>query len=365
MKLTQGTIVDLSTVDYAVVKRLPNYGVVKEGHIVNLKTGRVLKHQHTGTGRGKVWAVLGKSRCLLTVSVEVARAFVPNPNNYNYVGYIDGDPANVDYRNLKWVKATWVRCPGYVHITGLPVYVTDLTTGDTTGYASIIAASRSSVQASAGTIVSRAARSKEFPLYGRYIIHIDPEELRESSVGYVLGGKAYSWDLATGELAEYPTHSYMSYVLGVPVVMTSDSPYVIRAGYVLSRDRDVAVAIGNKHRGLDPADVLKERKKMYASPSLAYCKSYLLHDYDKDETFEVRKLREIPELLKEVVGVSLVLTALRSRVRSANQHHKPALVAGFGLTGNPKHHQPLSWKAVTPKEVAESISNDMAKYRIS
>ena len=34
----------------------------------------------------------------------VANEFVPNPNNYMYVGFIDGDSKNCKAENLQWVE---------------------------------------------------------------------------------------------------------------------------------------------------------------------------------------------------------------------------------------------------------------------
>lgn len=40
------------------------------------------------------------------IGILVAKAFVPNPNNYRYVDYIDGDMTNCRADNLVWVKLT-------------------------------------------------------------------------------------------------------------------------------------------------------------------------------------------------------------------------------------------------------------------
>lgn len=38
------------------------------------------------------------------LAYTVAKAFVPNPNNYEHVDFIDGNPRNCAANNLKWVE---------------------------------------------------------------------------------------------------------------------------------------------------------------------------------------------------------------------------------------------------------------------
>ena len=38
------------------------------------------------------------------IHLAVAKAFVPNPNNYTIVDFIDGNKLNVSSKNLRWVK---------------------------------------------------------------------------------------------------------------------------------------------------------------------------------------------------------------------------------------------------------------------
>jgi hypothetical protein len=39
-----------------------------------------------------------------TAGMLVAKAFVENPNNYKFIEYIDGDPSNAIFTNIRWVK---------------------------------------------------------------------------------------------------------------------------------------------------------------------------------------------------------------------------------------------------------------------
>lgn len=41
-----------------------------------------------------------------TVGQLVAKHFIPNPNNYAHIDFLDGDPLNCRADNLKWVKIT-------------------------------------------------------------------------------------------------------------------------------------------------------------------------------------------------------------------------------------------------------------------
>lgn len=82
--------------------------------------GRVRYISHRGAGgdwrlaKQKVKMIAGRQRLFVNImsrnftvrilGMLVAEAFVPNPNGYRYVDYIDGNPLNCRADNLVWVK---------------------------------------------------------------------------------------------------------------------------------------------------------------------------------------------------------------------------------------------------------------------
>ena len=88
-----------------------NYSVSDSGEIRNDITGKFLKVTDKGTVQIKVNGK-GTNRRVARI---VATAFIPNPNNYEYVIYINGDSTDNRIENLKWIskeengQRTWAK----------------------------------------------------------------------------------------------------------------------------------------------------------------------------------------------------------------------------------------------------------------
>lgn len=74
-----------------------------------------------------------KTYCL---NLEVARRFVPNPNNYRFVKPKDNDFKNISADNIEWVSYQWACCKASRILSGFDLYqvyedLNDLTTDQT------------------------------------------------------------------------------------------------------------------------------------------------------------------------------------------------------------------------------------------
>lgn len=82
------------------------YIVTSVGDIYRIKNGVRKKLHKTITLKGIQVVSLNNEKYSRQYSVGrlVAESFVPNPQNYHYVNYLDNDPTNNDYKNLVWSK---------------------------------------------------------------------------------------------------------------------------------------------------------------------------------------------------------------------------------------------------------------------
>lgn len=83
------------------------YEISNTGLVRNRHTGRVLKNSPSTTGYARVSLSNGRGAAprILFCHREVARLFIPNPDNKPQVNHIDSNRMNPSASNLEWVTA--------------------------------------------------------------------------------------------------------------------------------------------------------------------------------------------------------------------------------------------------------------------
>lgn len=80
------------------------YAVSSVGKVMNTKTGRVLKAQTDQKGYLRVRITVERQGITLKIHREVAKAFIPNPDNLPQVNHINGDKTDNRVENLEWIS---------------------------------------------------------------------------------------------------------------------------------------------------------------------------------------------------------------------------------------------------------------------
>ena len=87
--------------NFVAFEEAPGYEISNKGRFRNLKRGGAI---HKITARGYVEFRVNRTEYHKKFGNLVAKYFLPNPHGYKRVEFIDGNPANCDVDNLKWVK---------------------------------------------------------------------------------------------------------------------------------------------------------------------------------------------------------------------------------------------------------------------
>lgn len=84
------------------IEGLENYSVSNYGNVMNTKTGK-----QVGSNQKRPTIAIRKEGKTKTLNIArlVAKAFIPNPNNYTEVNHINGNPKDNYVENLEWCTA--------------------------------------------------------------------------------------------------------------------------------------------------------------------------------------------------------------------------------------------------------------------
>jgi len=92
--------------EFMSVPSFPNLGVTRDGRVMNMTTGRILKTYDNGKGYRQVFVTINKHQYMRYVHRLVAECFVDNPNNDPEVNHKDGNKANNMADNLEWCTSS-------------------------------------------------------------------------------------------------------------------------------------------------------------------------------------------------------------------------------------------------------------------
>ena len=103
--------------------RETRYLVNEYGHVMNMRTGKLLKGsasktKYNNSAHGYCFRIDGKNRHFRR-DFLVATLFVSNPHNYKTVAHMNGDYYDDHYKNLQWVKNIKRFYAGHMGQTGV------------------------------------------------------------------------------------------------------------------------------------------------------------------------------------------------------------------------------------------------------
>ena len=89
---------------FVTIKDYPNYSINENGEVKSIYVSKLLKPRTAG--RGYFCYQLRNENGVKNEYIHrlVAKTFIPNPNNFPQVDHIDGNRANNNVSNLRWVS---------------------------------------------------------------------------------------------------------------------------------------------------------------------------------------------------------------------------------------------------------------------
>lgn len=93
-------------IEWRIIEGYPNYSVSNTGIIINTKKNKMMSiYIHKGYCHVKLST--HNKAAQKKVHRLVAKAFIPNPNNYDCINHKDENPLNNNVENLEWCNHSY------------------------------------------------------------------------------------------------------------------------------------------------------------------------------------------------------------------------------------------------------------------
>lgn len=93
----------MNTQNFKPIPEFENYGISKDGIIINFKRNKELKYFIDKDGYYRVGFCINNKKYNRFVHRLVALTYIDNPENFPLVDHIDGNRTNNSVENLRWV----------------------------------------------------------------------------------------------------------------------------------------------------------------------------------------------------------------------------------------------------------------------
>jgi hypothetical protein len=262
------------------------------------------------------------------VSRLVAIAWIPNPDNKPQVNHINGNKHDNTIGNLEWTTGSEnVKHAVSTGLTSTNIKVTleNLVDKTLVDYDSLNQLSKA-LDMAMDTLVTYIPRSKKYPIYGKFVVHITEESIDQMLNTFTVNAKqVYVYDCVTKTTATYASMAHAAIYTGVNTYTVREAlgiknqPKYYNGGYVFSY-------APIKHKNWETEEYyLWDRDRIWSKPYNKNYTGFECYNYDTKEVTTYDNRNDVAN------AVGCTQDEVTRAVVNSNTKLRTWLLRGYGI----------------------------------
>lgn len=298
--------------------------ISKDGRLYNKYTDKWYTGNVDKRGSRVCYVTDGTDVYHINIGYEVAKAYVPNPNGYKRISYIDGDSNNCSYDNIVWTKhVTHVKSAMGTVPIAVRSEVFDVISNNTLLMNNLSELGKY-LNMDIDTILSKAKGSHDRPILGRYRVKVN---LDDFDMLYRHTRRNYKpvtvYDVVENKYATYNTGREVIYHTETNIGMynLTEDDVVSYRGYVIGMVRDnVVVEVNRMLRNNELPDkanakYLRDKYRRRRNAQADGAKHILIYNKVTDNAMVVSSVRDAHNVIR--THRKLTLDTFRTKLSRA------------------------------------------------
>ncbi len=332
------------------INTLKEYGIDKNGNVINFRNGKVLKSSIDRYGYLKIQLSVNGKKFYKTIHRLVAETYIENTENKKTVNHKDGVKMNNSSNNLEW--ATVKENTDHAYDSGLSslnvnVVVTDLKNKNKNNFRSIQLLSNY-LDVDEKHLLSYIKHSKKYPFMDRYVIElVDEESLINNLNSKKHGKKMFIFDLVNNVKHEFNSIGVASYYTGLRSMNKLSSKFLLHLGYMVSSNSNMI----KPDKKYNTSQIEYNRVLYLKRPYVKRYKKIILKDMLSNDMHCFNNRKELNDFILKNHNIN-VNDVVISNIKLNGKNNR--LFLGYGLQMYNNKKDILEWSRFSLEEVLNS-----------